>query len=612
VVSSENSNAKVDARQSNIIGLIARLAKHISRRRQYQFMLLLGLILASAFAEVVSLGAVLPFLAILTAPEKVLNYPGVAGVMQALGIVTAQDLALPLTLAFALAALAAGGIRVSLLWTSTRFANAVGADLSIQIYRRTLFQPYRVHVTRNSSAVISGITDKVGTATNLLTSLLTAISSAVLLVSIMLALLAIDAVVATSAAIGFGASYSLITRLSRRQLERNGQRIARESTHVIKALQEGLGGIRDVLLDGTQSVYSDIYRKADQPLRRARGDNAFLNQSPRHAMEALGMVLIASLAYYSFSGQSGAVGAALPVLGALALGAQRLLPALQQLYSSWANMTGNHASLVDALELLDQPLPANAGQPVPKALTFRDAIRFDDVRFRYSSDGPWVLDGINLIIPKGSRIGMVGSTGSGKSTALDLLMLLLEPTHGNIIVDNHIISGEYLREWQRTIAHVPQNIYLADTTLAENIAFGVPPDEIDLARVRQAASQAQIAEFIESRPQGYHAFVGERGIRLSGGQRQRIGIARALYKQATVLVFDEATSALDNATEKTVMDAINNLNRDLTLFIIAHRLTTVQHCDTIVQLERGRIVAQGTYEQLLEHSSSFRSMAISI
>jgi len=297
------------------------------------------------------------------------------------------------------------------------------------------------------------------------------------------------------------------------------------------------------------------------------------------------------------------------LLGALALGAQRMLPALQQIYGAWASIVGSRASLADALELLDQPLPAEVYQSAPAPLPFQDAIRFDAVRFRYNSDGPWVLDGLNLTIPKGARVGFVGSTGSGKSTTLDLLMGLLEPTHGQILVDGQPITGERQRAWQQTIAHVPQSIYLADTTLAENIAFGVPREAIDLDRVRQTARQAQIADFIESQPEGYHAFVGERGIRLSGGQRQRIGIARVLYKQASVLVFDEATSALDNATEQTVMDAIESFSRDLTILLIAHRFTTVQRCDTIIQIEHGQLVAQGSYAQLLEHSSSFRRMA---
>jgi ATP-binding cassette subfamily B protein len=567
----------------------------------------MGLMLVSTFAEVVSLGAVLPFLAILTVPDRVFRNPIVADVAHAWGVTSANQLVLPLTVAFVAVTLMAGAIKILLSWVSTRLAYASGADLSIEVYRRTLYQPYQVHVARNSSTVISGI-GKVDTAHKVLYQLSTLIGSIVLVVAIMLALIVIDPVVASVTAIVFGASYGFITWMSRRMLHRNSRLIAYEQTGVIKALQEGLGGIRNVLLDGTQRVYCDIYRQADLTLRRALGNNIFIGQSPSYVMEALGMTLIVALAYV-LSRKAGSIATALPVLGALALGAQRLLPALQRCYNAWANIAGSHASLADIIELLDQPLPAEAQQLAPAPLPFHDAIRFDAVYFRYSSDDPWVVDGLNLTIPKGARVGFVGTTGSGKSTALDLLMGLLVPTEGELLVDGQPIRGDRLRAWQGTIAHVPQSIYLADTSLTENIAFGVARDDIDLERVRQAARQAQIADFIESRPEGYNAFVGERGIRLSGGQRQRIGIARALYKQASVLVFDEATSALDNATEQSVMDAIEGLSNHLTILLIAHRLTTVRRCDIIVELEQGRVVAQGTYEQLLECSPSFRSMA---
>jgi len=567
----------------------------------------MGLMLLSAFAEVISLGSVLPFLGILVAPDRVFNHPIAADVIHAWGITSADQLVLPLTVVFAAAALTAGAIRILLLWVSIRLSNACGADLSTEAYRRTLYQPYQAHVARNSSAVLSGIS-KVNGAVIVLSQLLALISATVLLVAIMLALVAINPIVASVAAVGLGSSYALIAWMSRRRLHRNSLRIALEQTHVTKATQEGLGGIRDVLLDGTQQVYCDIYSQANLPLRRAQGNNYFISGSPRPAMEALGMVQIAALAY-ALSLQIGGIATALPVLGALALGAQRMLPALQQIYGAWAGIAGSYAELADAMELLDQPLPAELLQSAPAPLLIQNAIRFDAVRFRYTSDGPWVLDGLNLTIPKGARVGFVGSTGSGKSTALDLLMGLLTPNEGEFLVDGEPVKGNRLRAWQRTIAHVPQSIYLADTTLAGNIAFGVSPDNIDMDRVRQAARQAQIADFIESSTKGYQAYVGERGIRLSGGQRQRIGIARALYKQASVLVFDEATSALDNATEQSVMGAIEGLNRDLTILLIAHRLTTVQRCDTIVELEHGRVVALGTYDHMLECSPSFRTMA---
>jgi ATP-binding cassette, subfamily B, bacterial PglK len=587
--------------------LLRRLWDHLTGRRKRQVALLAVLILLSAFAETVSLGAVLPFLGILTSPQRVLKFQIVVRLMHVWGIDSADQLVLPFALAFALTAVVAGAFRLLVLWISTRIAFATGADLSSDVYRRTLYQPYRVHVASNSSDVISGITSKVAETINTLTMLLLMLSSCVVLVCIVLALFAIDPVVALVAIIGFGSCYVMITALARRRLRRDSQRIDHEQTQVVRALQEGLGGIRDVLLDGTQPVYCDIYRKADYGLRRAQGDIVFVSGSPRFVMEAMGMVLIAALAY-GISRSAQGIAAALPVLGALAVGAQRLLPALQQVYSGWAGIVGSQASLAKVLELLDQPIAADALPTGQNALIFKKEVRFSDVRFRYAPDAPWVLDRFNLTIRKGTRVGFVGSTGSGKTTLLDLLMGLLAPSEGQLLVDGVSIVGDRVRPWQRAIAHVPQSIFLADTSIAQNIAFGVPPHAIDLDRVRQAAKRAQIAEFIENRPDGYDARVGERGVQLSGGQRQRIGIARALYKQASVLVFDEATSALDSATEQSVMDAIDGLDRELTILLIAHRLSTVRRCDTIVEIGEGRVIAQGTFGDLLETSASFKKM----
>jgi len=588
---------------------LIQLWRQLSRRRQRQCWLLFALMLVSGLAEVVSFGLILPFIAVLTAPDKVFaNYPAIGHVAGALGIDTTGELMFALTVAFAVMALGAGAIRMLLLWTSTRQANAVVSDLSIEVYRRTLYQPYSMHVARNSMDVISGITARVGGVGAVMQSVLMFGMAAVLLLAITVALLAINATVAIVATLIFGIGYAATTWLFRKRLAVNSRRITSESTKVYKALQEGLGAIRDVLLDGTQSVYCDIYRRADHPLRIAQGNNIFISGCPRFVMEALGMILIALLAYSLSLGDEG-LSTALPVLGALALGAQRMLPAMQQGYSAWTTISSNMILLADVLALLRSPLPPEATAPVPSALGLTRGVSFEHVRFRYGVDGPWILDGVNFTIPRGAKIGLVGSTGSGKSTALDLLMGLIDPLEGSILVDGQPIVGERRRAWQRSIAHVPQSIYLADTTLAENIAFGVPPDAIDMERVRKAAAQAHIAGFIERRKDGYGARVGERGIQLSGGQRQRIGIARALYKQASVLIFDEATSALDNATERQIISSIDEIGGDLTIVMVAHRLTTIRNCDTILELGRGSVVAQGTYEELLKISPSFRRMA---
>ena len=417
------------------------------------------------------------------------------------------------------------------------------------------------------------------------------------------ALFAIDIKIALTASIGFGVLYGLVTYYTKTQIKENSQTIANQSTQMIKSLQEGLGGIRDVLIDGSQQFYCNLYRNADLPLRRASGSNVFISGSPRYAMEALGMSIIAALAYLMTQQQEGMI-IAIPMLGALALGAQRLLPVLQQTYSAYSTIKGVKSSFQDVLELLEQPLPDFVNQPLPDPIPFETKISLNNLNFRYAADStektPWVLKDINLTIMKGARVGFIGVTGSGKSTLLDIIMGLLLPTTGNITIDDEPVTNENRRAWQSHIAHVPQNIYLSDSTIEENIAFGISKDKINHQQVKKASKQAQIAELIEGWQEGYQTFVGERGVRLSGGQRQRIGIARALYKKANVLIFDEATSALDNDTEKAVMEAVESLGRELTILIIAHRLTTLKGCDQIIKLDKNNAVYSGSYEDMIQ------------
>jgi len=556
--------------------------------------------LASGGAELVSLGAVLPFLAVLSDPKRLWQQPLVQALAGRVGFMEASELLLPASLAFAAAALLAALTRLANLWLNGRLAAAVGSDLSCEAYRRTLYQPYAVHVQRNSATVITGVSSQIGLTVSALNALLQLFTSAVVAVALLTGLLLIDASVAVAAAALFGSAYGALAITARRELRSNGKKIAEVSTQQLKALQEGLGAIRDVLLDGSQSTYLEIYQKADRPKRQLEAKNVFLGAFPRYALEALGMTAIAFLGGLMVF-QVGSGSAVIPLLGALAMGAQRLLPALQQIYSGWALLKGCNAAMQDVLAMLNQPLllQGSVAEPLP----LRESIRLAGVHFRYGPEQPEALRGLELQIRRGERIGLIGSTGSGKSTMVDLLMGLLAPTAGRVLVDGADLHDpahpERLVAWRAAIAHVPQSIYLADSSIAENIAFGVPREQIDLARVKQAAAQAQIASFIQASPEGYGSFVGERGIRLSGGQRQRIGIARALYKQARVLVLDEATSALDTMTELALMDAVNALSQELTIVMIAHRLSTVQSCDRLIRLEQGAISADGPPQLVL-------------
>ncbi len=576
-----------------------RLWRHINRRRRFQFGLLLVLICVGSFAEIISIGAVLPFLAILTAPSRIFNQPAAQPFIDYFKIMSPEQLLAPLSIIFGVAVILTGLMRMLLLWASTRLSFAAGADLSNGIYRRTLYQPYSIHIARNSSEVINGISNKAdGVIYNVIRPVLILLNSVVVLVFILTALLFVDSRVAMVALGGFGIIFILIIQITRKRLLENSKIISRESNHVIKSLQEGLGGIRDILIDGSQQVFCRVYRSTDERLRMAQGNNLFISHSPRYGMEALGIVLIVCLAYAMSKSADGAA-AAIPILGALALGAQRLLPALQQAYEAWSNIKGGQISLEDTLDLLDQPLPAYADEVAASPLKFENAIVMCGISFRYTENTPWVIHGIDLEVKKGSRIGFIGETGSGKSTLLDIAMGLLLPTEGQLLVDGVPITEENARNWQPHIAHVPQTIYLADSSIAENIAFGLSKEDMDYDRMMESARQAQISNIIEKWPNKYQTLVGERGVRLSGGQRQRIGIARALYKKADVIIFDEATSALDGDTEEAVMQAIEGLSENLTILIIAHRLTTLEKCDRIIELKNSRICNVSTYASLV-------------
>ena len=310
------------------------------------------------------------------------------------------------------------------------------------------------------------------------------------------------------------------------------------------------------------------------------------------------MILIAIMAY-TLADRAEGISSAIPILGAFALGAQRLLPVLQQAYGGWQTIRGGQAQFKDAIELLEQPLPSYLLDEDIKSVDFEHHIKLKNIKFKYLNNNKYVIDDISLTIDKGSRVGFIGSTGCGKSTLLDIIMGLIEPTEGKFLIDNNEVDFQNNRGWQKHIAHVPQAIFLSDSSIAENIAFGIPKNEIDYHRLELSAKQAQLTDLIESWEDKYDSYVGERGVRISGGQRQRIGIARALYQNADVIIFDEATSALDNETEKAIIESITELSKNLTIIMVAHRLTTLEGCSTIYQLKDGKIQRSGSFDEIV-------------
>jgi ATP-binding cassette subfamily B protein len=579
--------------------MLTRLWNHLSKRRQKQFVLMQVFAIIVSFFEMLSLGAVIPFLTVLAEPETIFQNEYMQPFISFLQITQPSELALPITLIFILLTIFSALVRFMFLWALTRLSHQAGADLSINIYRHTLFQDYAIHVSRNSSEVINGIITKTTTVTKgVIAPVLNLISTTVTIIGIILVLVAINIFVTLTAFVGFGSLYLLVMYLTRRNLSGNSKRIADKSDLMVKSLQEGLEGIREVLLNSNQQFYVNLYKNSDLQMRKATWRNELIFSGPRFLMEAIGIGIVAIIAYLATL-KLGGINQFLPVLGAFVLGAQKLLPAIQKAYASYSRIKGSAYSLDDVLELLDQPIPDHANVSSSSPIAFMNSIELKNLSFRYSDESPWVLKDLNLIIPKGSVIGVIGSTGCGKSTLLDIIMSLLSSTSGELLVDNMVINNTNKKSWQTHISSVPQDIYLSDGTIEENIAFGLPREEINQSRVKIAAQQAQISDLVDSWDDGYQTIVGERGTRLSGGQRQRIGLARAFYRQSDVLILDEATSALDNDTESAVMDAINNFDHNITVIIIAHRLTTLKNCDMILSLGSNHQTEIMKYDEIM-------------
>jgi ATP-binding cassette subfamily B protein len=545
--------------------------------------------LVCSFAEIFSIASVLPLLKVLADPEQVLHFVPLQFFFSKLGISAPNQLLLPCTIFFCLTVLFASFIRLVLLWASTRLSFAAGADFSADIYRRTLYQPYVFHKERNSSEVISGITTKVNTVIFLVISpMLTLINSCIFLGIIFLGLLWVAPLVSISIFGTLLAIYSFIIYISRHKLLFDGQIASIKADKIIQILQEGLGSIRDILLDGTQELYSATYNKTDSALRRAQASAVFIGAFPRYIVEGSGTIIIALVAYF-LGARDSSLTTIIPVFGVVVLGAQRLIPLVQQAYNSWANIQTGKEMLKDTIALLKQPLLIDHQGITSTPLALKSTILINNVSFSYEANAPLILKNINLEIKRGAIIGFIGKTGGGKSTLLDIIMGLLKPTSGKIEVDTIPITQKNLRSWQSNIAHVPQNVFLSDASIAENIAFGVDRDLIDINRVIECTKAAHIDDEVNQLPQGYQAIVGEGGMRLSGGQRQRIGIARALYKKSEIIIFDEATSALDEVTEARIMQSIYALSGNITILIVAHRVSTLKNCTQIVELKDGQI-----------------------
>ena len=584
-----NINSRKNKNKS-LIKVIYQLWNQLNSNRKSQIRLIFLVMILSGFSELVTLASLIPFLSALINPESLWKIYWLRDIANNLGINNQTQLMLPLTLLFCTAAILAASIRLINLWLNQRMATLVGSDLSCRSLKIILHEPYINHTKRNSSSTVATISNHITNTVEVINLILQFFTGLIIVLSLFIGLLIADWKAAIFSALIFGFIYLLIFRKTKNKLALNSKKIVEAKSRQIKSLQEGLGGIRDVLMGGNQNTYINIYRDADYPMRIYEAQSRFIANFPRFALEAFGMILIAGISYFLFI-QNNNTTTALSIMAAFALGAQRLLPAMQLCYSSITDIRGNIYAVIEVLKILKKSHVKKQFLEAREKKQFNKKIELKNIFFKYTKDYPYILKNINLSIIKGERIGIVGSTGSGKSTLLEIILGLLNPNKGSVFVDGEKINNSFedieILKWRRSISYVPQSIFLTDATIAENVAFGVPYDSIDFDLVKNCLEKASLTNFLNQKKDGLNSYVGERGIQLSGGQLQRIGIARALYKKNEIIAFDESTSALDNKTENEIIESIKNLSRELTIIIIAHRLSTLKYCDRIIKVDNG-------------------------
>lgn len=577
------------------------------------------LVVLMSFAEVAGVLSIGPFMALVAGMEQLQGDGTLAQVYLRSGLDSPEQFLIWLGVGVLGALTLAAMISMFTIWRLSMFGARVGEEIASRLYHYYMYKPWLFHAEHNSSKLTKQIsTEARRVSANILKPLMQMNAKLVMCLFMVTAMFIYNPVVALVGVSIFICAYLILFRVVRSRLIKNGRRISTYQGIRFKLMAEGFGGVKDAMLLNRQNNFTIRFEDNSFRLARAQGVNQAISQVPRYAMELVAYGSVIALVLYLLAVFEGDASVILPVLSVYALAGFKLLPAFQQIYTSVAQIRGNLA----AFEVMQEDLRASTEQTVrdstnardkqvrTERLTFRQSLVLENIHFRYPSKQGSALRGLDLEIPVNSVIGLVGPSGSGKSTTVDTLLGLLQPDQGRLLVDGVPLDENNLRAWQNIIGFVPQHIFLSDNSIRENIAFGLAPEQIDEVRVKRAAILAHLDEMIAELPTGMDTRIGERGVQLSGGQRQRIGIARALYADAEVLVLDEATSALDGITERIIMDAIHDFAGKKTVIMIAHRIQTVRQCDVIHLFERGRVVASGTYDELMGGNEVFRRMSM--
>jgi ATP-binding cassette, subfamily B, bacterial PglK len=578
--------------------------------------IVLGVILVGALASAVMVGSIMPFLAVLADPSRIETTPALAWAYEAFGFTSVYGFLIGLGLASFIVILLSSLIQIAKTWAVARFTMMRMHSIGHRLLGVYLAQPYAFFLNRHSGEMGPRILSESGQVVGQFLRPAAEFIAAILTTTAIVGLLVwVEPVVALIAFAVLGGIYGAVYLFTRRRLKTLGQIRVAANRERFRMANEALTGIKDIKLLGRELAYETRFARPSLRMAQTQVLSSVLSGVPPVALQsvALGGIILLCLILIDPAGiaSGAALGGLLPVLGVFAFAGQKLMPELSKIYGSLAQMQSGSAA-VDAVheDLVLREKSRHKLTNTPGAIGLKVALQLDGISFTYPNADQAGVHGVSLSIRAGEKIGIVGSTGAGKTTLADIVLGLLEPNAGRMVADGTPITQNTVRAWMAGVGYVPQDIFLTDAPVAENIALGIEPHQIDHARMRKAARIARIDDFIlQELPEGYRTHIGERGIRLSGGQRQRIGIARALYHDADLIVFDEATSALDNLTESEVMEAIDALPGDKTVLMIAHRLSTVKRCDRIVVMEKGRVVGCDNWTALMDGNATFQRIA---
>jgi ABC-type bacteriocin/lantibiotic exporter with double-glycine peptidase domain len=584
--------------------MLKKLLFLLSFNERKRLVMLFILSIISSLLDMMGVASIVPFIAVLSNPSLIETNTILITLFQTLnifGITTRQEFFFTLGAIVFLLLIISLTVKAFLSYLQLHFVQMLEFSIGKRLVEGYLSQPYSWFLTRHSADLGKTILSEVGQIIGSgFEPFIELISKSLLAISLIALLIIFDAKIALTVGLSIGLTYILIFYFVHNYLNRSGKKRLFHNQLRFTSVNEVFGAAKEVKIGGLEQTFIKNFSNSAKIFARSQVSARIISQLPRYILESIAFGGVLILLLYSIA-KTGSFNNALPIISLFVFAGYRLMPTIQQMYSSCTQLTYVGPSLNKLYDDLKNLKPFNENQDL-SILPFNKAITLNNIYYTYPNSTRIVLKDINLTIPEKSTVGFVGTTGSGKTTTADIILGLLEPQKGTLEVDGKVITKLNLRSWQKSIGYVPQHIYLSDDTVAANIAFGVEPKDIDQNIVEKAAKIASLHEFVLNElPKQYQTTIGERGIRLSGGQRQRIGIARALYHIPKVLILDEATSALDNQTEQVVMDAINNLKKDITIIIIAHRLNTVSNCDTIFLFSKGQLIKQGSPKELLKN-----------